>query len=149
MTGLGQRLDPGGNIDAITAKVVADNDHIGEVQAEAHVLRGGPRHSPDRAAHLHGGAKRVHGTGEFREDRIASRIEDPALKARDDLSYDRHAIDDARDGLFLVLLHRRRRGDKIADQNGSQLPLHLRCSLHAQESANDSMAVREAPNPAG
>jgi hypothetical protein len=91
-TGLRKSLQPGRNVDGIAKEIVALDDDVADVDADAepHLLGGrsarifvgyGVLH---RDGALHG----IHGTGEISDEAIARRVEDPTAMRGD------QAVDD-------------------------------------------------------
>jgi hypothetical protein len=81
--GIGQGFDPCCDVDAVTVEVVALDDHVAEIDADApfdavvrrdtSVPLGHPLLHFDRAAH------RVDDAGKFDQDAVAGGLDDPAV----------------------------------------------------------------------
>ena len=82
------RLQPRGDVHAIAVEIVAVDDQVAEVQADAEhdggVLGLIPIGFGHRLLELDGGAKRIDGAGELDQRAVARQLDQPATMARED-----------------------------------------------------------------
>jgi hypothetical protein len=80
--GFGQGLDPGGDVDAVAIEVVALDDYVAEIDADAHfdavVRTGGGVPLGHRLLHLDRAAHRIDDAGEFDQQPVAGGLDDAA-----------------------------------------------------------------------
>ena len=107
--GRAQALEPRGDIDAVAVDAVGVHQHVAQVDADAklHAPLGGQRGigGRHRALDLERAVDRLDHRGEFREDRIARRIDDPAPVGGDPLPEEPAPAGERRVGGLLIRLH--------------------------------------------
>jgi hypothetical protein len=81
--GIGQRLDPGGDVDAVAVEVVALDDHVAEIDADAQFDAVGRRDAAvalgHRLLHRDRAAHRIDDAGELDQQAVAGGLDDAAL----------------------------------------------------------------------
>ena len=85
--GLGERLEPGGDVDPVAEDVVAVDDDVAEIDADPQLETAlGRDRIVDRARgplHLDGAVQRVDDTRKIRQQAVAGRADDPPAMRRD------------------------------------------------------------------
>ena len=81
--GIGQSLDPRRDVDAVAIEVVALDDHIAEIDADAHFDAAVPRDTRvplgHRLLHFDGATHRIDDAGKFHQQPIAGGLDDAAM----------------------------------------------------------------------
>ena len=131
--GLGERLEPGGDVDAIAKDVVAIDDHVAEIDADPQLETALGR---DRvidgvrcSLHLDGAVQRVDDARKIRQQAVARGADDPPVMRRDQ-RVDRAAQPSERlMRTRFILAHQaaetrphRRAGWRRASASGKELP---------------------------
>jgi hypothetical protein len=125
--GLGERLDPGGDVDAIAKDVVAIDDYIAEVDTDPQLEPAFGRErivDPTRGAlHLDGAVDRVDDTREIGKQAVARCTDDPSAM-RPDKGVDNAAkLAERSMRACLIHTHQPAETDYIRVQNGGEFPL--------------------------
>ena len=146
--GLGDALQPRGDVDAFAVEVAALHDHVAHVDADPQVDPSLRRQIVVRLRHgrlqAHGALDGVHGTAELDQRAVADQLEDPSAMRRDQRLQDLRApgpqsLERAR----LVQLHEPREADHVGGQDGSKSALDPRLGhrdLRSRPSAGVSPA---------
>ncbi len=89
--GLGERLEPGGDVDAVTKNVVAVDDHVAEIDADPQLEpalgRNGVIDGARGTLHLDGAVQRIDDARKIRQQAVTGRADDPAAVRRDQRVY--------------------------------------------------------------
>ena len=125
--GLGEGLEPGGDVDAIAEDVVAIDDDVAEIdtdpQLETAFGRDRVVDGTRRSLHLEGAVQRVDDARKIRQKAVACGADDPSAVRR----YQR--VDSAAEPserlmrTRFVLAHQAAETDHIGMQNGGEFPL--------------------------
>jgi hypothetical protein len=82
-TGIGQDLDPRGDVDTVAIEVVALDDHIAEIDADAQLNAALRRDARvplgHRLLHLERAAHRIDDAGKFHQHTVAGSLDDAAM----------------------------------------------------------------------
>ena len=128
--GLGDRLQPGGDIDAVAENVVVVDDDVADMDAdakrEAAVLRHGRRcASAMRALNVDRAAHGVDGAGEFDQHAVAGGLDDAAAMFGDfRIDQRAPAVLEPRQSSLFVAPHEPAVTDDVRRKNGRQTALH-------------------------
>ena len=120
--GIGQGFDPGGDVDAVAIEVVALDDHVAEIDADAQfdaVVRRDARVAlGHRLLHRDGTAHRIDDAGKLHQQAVAGGLDDAAL-VLGDLRIDELAAQrlEAFERAFLVRPHQPRIPRHIGGKN--------------------------------
>jgi hypothetical protein len=124
--GLGERLEPGGDVDAVTKNVVAVYDHIAQIDADPQLETAFRRDRvvdrAQRPLHLERAVQCIDDTGEIRQQAVARRADDsPAMRC--DQRVDSVAqLTESSMRARLILAHEAAETDHIGMQNGGEFP---------------------------
>jgi hypothetical protein len=84
-SGLGQRLEPGGDVDAVAKNVVTVDDHVAEIDTDPQLETARGRHrivdGPRSTLHLDGAGQRIDNARKIRQQAVACGPNDaPAMR---------------------------------------------------------------------
>ncbi len=123
--GLGQRLEPGGDVDAVAEDVVAVDDHVAEIDAdpqfETALGRDRVVDGARRALHLDGAAERIDDARKIRQQAVAGGADDPPPMRRDQRVDGAAELAERPMRAGLVLAHQTAEPDHVRMQNGGEL----------------------------
>lgn len=120
--GLGQCLQPRGDVDTVAVNVTAFGDHIAEIDPNAEgdpLILGNVGIAVDhRPLHLDGAADRIHNTWKFHEHPVAGGFYDPTVMFCD-LRIEQLAADrfEALERAFLIRAHQTRISRDIGSED--------------------------------
>ena len=125
--GLGERLEPGGDVDAVAKDVVAVDDDVAEIDADPQLETAlGRDRGVDRARgalHLDSATQRVDDARKIRQQAVACRADDPPAMRRDQRVDGAAELAERLMRAGLILAHQSAETDHIRMQNGGELPL--------------------------
>jgi hypothetical protein len=126
-TGLGQRFEPGGDVNAVTEDIAAVDDYVAEIDADAHLQPAFERHrvvdGVRRPLHLDGAAQRVDDTCKIRQQAVSGGADDSPPMRCDQRVDGAAQLPERSMRAGLVLAHQPAEPDHIRMQNGGELPL--------------------------
>jgi hypothetical protein len=143
--GIGEGLDPRGDVDAVAIEIVALDDDVAEIDADAQL---DAVVSPDarvpfghRLLHLDRTAHRINDTGKFDQHAVTGGLDDAAM-VLGDLRIEKLAAQrfEAFERAFLVHPHQPRIPRHIGGEDRGQLAFDasFTCGLHGVSSAADN-----------
>ena len=122
--GLGERFQPGGDIDAIAENVVAVDDHVAEIDADPELETAlGRDRVVDRARdalHLDRTAQRIDDARKIRQQAVARRADDPPAMRRDQRVNGAAQLAERPMRAGLVLAHQPAEADHVRMQNSRE-----------------------------
>ena len=125
--GLGERLEPGGDVDAIAKDVVAVDNHVAEIDADPQLQAAlGRDRVVDRARgplHLDGATQRVDDARKIRQHAVARGTDDPPAMRCDQRVDGAAQLAERSMRAGLILAHQPAETDHIGMQDGGELPL--------------------------
>ncbi len=126
--GSGERLQPGRNVDPVTEKIIAVDNDIAQVDADAE------EHSAmlgyvaiaiiDVLLNGNSAAHRLHGATKLGDYAVASTSEDPAMMAGNERVYGFPVNSKLFDRSFLIRLYKTAVTDNVGDQDSGEAALH-------------------------
>ena len=124
--GFGQRLEAGGDVDAVAIDVVAFDDDVAEIDADPqHDFRLAQRfigHQAVRALHRKRAMDRVDDAGEFHDGAVADQLDDPAVMGGDrGIEHHLAVLLEGGERAFLVDPHQPRIADHIGREDRREL----------------------------
>ena len=128
--GVGQRLDARGDVDAVAVDVVAVDDDVADIDADAEFAAPILRHLGVALAHaaldIDGAAHCIDDAGEFDEETVPGRLYDAAA-VLDDLGIEQHppVLLELLEGALLVQPHQPAVADDIRRQDRRKLAFDL------------------------
>ena len=136
--GVGELFEPCGDVDALAIAVVALDDHLAEIDADAHlnalIFRNVGVALGQSALQAHRAFDRIDDRAEFGQHAVAHQLEDAPVMARD-LRLEQFLAPRRQPlmGALLVALHERRVADHIGGENGGELAFHDESRSGGQE----------------
>ena len=125
--GLGERLEPGGDVDAIAEDVVAVDDHVAEIDADPQLETAlgwdGVVDGARGALHLDGATQRVDDARKIRQQAVACGADDPPAMRRDQRVDGAAQLAERSMRAGLILAHQPAETDHIRMQDGGEFPL--------------------------
>ncbi len=148
--GLSQRLDPGGDVDAVAEDVVAVDDHVAEIDADPQfeTALGWERvvDGARRALHRDGATKRVDDARKIRQQAVAGGADDSPPMRRDQRVDGPAELAERPMRAGLVLAHQAAEPDDIGMQNRGELALARARLLRKLRRLNEHRAHATAFN---
>ena len=124
--GLGERFEPGGDIDAIAENVVAVDNYVAEIDADPELKpalgRDGVVYRPRGALHLDRTAQRIDDARKIRQQAVARRADDPSVMRGDQRVNGAPQVAKRAMRAGLILAHQPAEPHYIHMQNGGELP---------------------------
>ena len=124
--GLGECLEPGGDVDAVAEDVVAVDDDVAEIDAdpqfETALGRDRIVDGARRPLHLDGAAQRVDDARKIRQQAVACGADDPSAMGRDQRIDGAAELAERSMRAGLILAHQAAETDHIRMQNGGEFP---------------------------
>jgi len=125
--GLGERLEPGGDVDAVAKDVVTVDDDIAEIdtnpQLQAALGRGRVVYRTRGPLHLDGATQRVDDARKIRQHAVAGRADDPAAMRCDQRVDGRAELVQGLMRAGLILAHQPAETGHIGMQDGGEFSL--------------------------
>ena len=124
--GLGERLEPGGDVDAIAEDVVAVDDDVAEIDAdpqlETALRRDRIVDRPRRPLHLDGAVQRIDDARKIRQQAVACRADDPPAMCCDQRVDGAAELAERLMRPCLILAHQPAETDHIRMQDRGKFP---------------------------
>ena len=124
---LRERLEPGCDVDAVTENVIAVDDDVAEIDADAQLetalRRDGVVEGARSSLHLDGAVQRIDDAGEIRQQAVARRADDPPVMRRNQRVDGAAELAQRLMGACFILAHQPAETDHIRMQDGGQFPL--------------------------
>ena len=120
--GLGDLLEPGGNVDAIAVDVVALDHDVAEVDADAEFLFAARREAAlEISLDLDAASHRLDGAREFGQYAVAGGAHDAPAVAGDPLAHGRAVLGQGLERRLLVQAHQPAIAGDVGRENGGEL----------------------------
>ena len=147
--GLGEGLEPGGDVDAIAEDVVAIDDDVAKIDTDPQLETAFGRHRVVDGTrcplHLEGAVQRVDDARKIRQQAVACGADDPSAMRRDQRVDSAAEPSECLMRTRLILAHQAAEADHIRMQNGGEFPLpgrELPPDLEARTSRSAGVANR-------